>query len=239
MLFLTGHLGPVRTLAYAPGDASTLASASADPTLRPWNPLPRQNWATFRTEWDLTYPLVFSPDGGRLPTAARQGNLCIWDVAMEWPLVTLPLQGEAFVECVACLPDGERLVAAGMTLTRGWGRDWGVLELFRLGEPKSICHRRFGNNIRCLALSADGETLVVAGLNRGTVTLLSPEDFQQRRPDLGFFRGAAGCLALSSVGKACMAVGNGGVVELWDVSAGKRQALLKGHWGAVRALTYS
>src|SRR5262249_59350408 len=56
---------------------------------------------------------------------------------------------------------------------------------------------------------------------------------------IGIFRGAVGCLALSSGGNARMAVGTGPSVELWDIPAGKRQAVLRGHRGAVRALAFS
>jgi WD40 repeat protein len=238
MLVLRGHDSTVRALAYAPGDVSTLASASADGTVRLWNPLTRQNWATFRTEWGVSFPLAFSPDGGRLATAGRQGNLCVWDVAMERPLATLDLQQASPVVGAAFLPDGDRLVAAGQTGARlGEG---GLLELFRLSTRESIGYRRlFVGGIACLALSADGQTLVVAGNHLRTVTLLNPDDFQQQRPLIGIFRGAVGCLALSAAGKTQMAVGSGRVVELWDIAAGKRQAVLRGHRGAVQAVAFS
>jgi WD40 repeat protein len=238
MLVLTGHHGPVRALAYAPGDASTLASAGADGTLRLWNPLTRQNWATFGRQWNLSFPLTFSPDGGCLATTNWQGSLCLLDVAMERPLATLSLQQGSPLVSAAFLPDGDRLVAAGQTGARlGEG---GLLELFRLSTGESLGHRRlFVGGIVGLALSADGRTLAVAGNHHRTVTLLDPESFQPLRPLIGIFRGAVGCLALSSASQLQMAVGTGNVVELWETPAGKRRAVLKGHRSAVRALAFS
>jgi WD40 repeat protein len=238
MLVLTGHHGPIRALAYAPGDASTLASAGADGTVRLWNPLTRQNWATFHTQWHLSFPLAFSPDGGRLATANLPGGLCLWDVAMERPITTLSLQQLSPVVGAVFLPDGDRLVAAGQTGARlGEG---GLLELFRLSTRESLVHRRFFvGGIACMGLSADGQTLVLAGNHHRTVTLLDPENFQPRRPPIGIFRGAVGSLALSTAGNARMAVGTGPAIELWDIPAGKRQLVLRGHRGAVRALAFS
>src|SRR5262245_27357191 len=139
MLVLTGHQFPVRALAYAPGDACTLASASGDETVRLWNPLTRQNWATWWTEWGNSFPLAFSPDGGRLATAHLDG-LRLWDVAMERPITNFALRQASPVVGAAFLPDGDRLVVAGQTGERlGEG---GLLELFRLSTGESIAHRR-------------------------------------------------------------------------------------------------
>ena len=68
-----------------------------------------------------------------------------------------------------------------------------------------------------------------------SIDLITKDAYEPLRPLIGLFRGAVGCLSLSPAGGARLAVGTGTIVELWDATAGKRQALLKGHRREVRA----
>jgi WD40 repeat protein len=237
MLVLKGHLFPVRALAYAPGDASTLASASGDQTVRLWNPLTRQNWATFKTWWGTSFPLAFSPDGGRLATA-HLGGLGIWDVAMERLVTNFALQQASPAVGAAFLPDGDRLVAVGETGARlGEG---GLLELFRLSTRESLAHQRlFVGGISCMALSTDGQVLVVSGNHQRMVSVLETESFQLRWPPIPIYHGPVACLALSPAENLQMAVGTGKVIELREPPTFKPRTVLRGHRSAVQALAYS
>jgi len=78
---LEGHRGMVRTLAFSP-DGQTLASGSADKTIRFWpvGPGPVQPRRTF--EWPIggVYSLAFSPDGIVAAAAGDNGTIVVWDV---------------------------------------------------------------------------------------------------------------------------------------------------------------
>ena len=69
MRILSGHGSVVHRVAYAPNDPLTLASASNDGTVRLWNPLTGENWATFHEPGILPWALAFSSDGSLLATA--------------------------------------------------------------------------------------------------------------------------------------------------------------------------
>jgi hypothetical protein len=83
MRTLSGHEAAVTRLAYAPGDPLTLASASPDGTVRLWNPLTGQNWATFDDFGHQGHCLSFSPDGTSLASDGPAGGVGVWDVALQ------------------------------------------------------------------------------------------------------------------------------------------------------------
>ena len=84
MLVLCGHDGPIHALAYAPGDAATLASGSADGTVKLWNPAAGRPWATFRA-YRAAHALAFCPRGALLAAGdpLDMGAVTVWDVALE------------------------------------------------------------------------------------------------------------------------------------------------------------
>ncbi|NDC54647.1 MAG: hypothetical protein EBZ74_10260 [Planctomycetia bacterium] len=65
---------------------------------------------------------MFTPDGSRLVSAARDGTVRIWDVHLGHQLLTLDAQRDV-PEAVAIAPDGQRLVTA---LPDGTIRIWGL-----------------------------------------------------------------------------------------------------------------
>ncbi|KAJ7892933.1 WD40-repeat-containing domain protein [Mycena olivaceomarginata] len=68
---LTGHEGPVSTLAFSPSGANQLASGSWDRTVRVWNPLPLSA--------DVL-AVTFRPDGKELAASTLDGQITFFDV---------------------------------------------------------------------------------------------------------------------------------------------------------------
>ncbi|KAJ7185673.1 quinon protein alcohol dehydrogenase-like superfamily [Mycena filopes] len=78
---LTGHEGPVSTLAFSPSGANHLASGSWDRTVRVWNVFGRS-----RAVEPLALPsdvlaVTFRPDGKELAASTLDGQITIFDVA--------------------------------------------------------------------------------------------------------------------------------------------------------------
>lgn len=244
MLVLHGHTGPVHALAYAPGDAATLASSSADGTVKLWNPAAGRAWATFRTH-RAPDVLAFSPDGELLATGdPDEGALGLWDVALECHRASLWLARPSEVTAVAFLPDATGLIVGSHNRELGAS---GVLQWFRLPARDSVAFAPWWGGVECLAFSPDGRTLAVAGHLHRTVELLDLDEQLGRRrpvrqPRLWKFQPPIHCLAFapSAAGKPLtLAVAAGRGVELRDVVSGDKQAVLKGHRSEVRGIAFS
>ena len=75
-----GHGRVVYSLAYSP-DGKTLASASADYTVRLWNARNGKHIQTFTGHTDEVNSLAFSRDGKTLASASLDGTVLLWDLS--------------------------------------------------------------------------------------------------------------------------------------------------------------
>jgi WD40 repeat protein len=90
----------------------------------------------------------------------------------------------------------------------------------------------FGNRVRALAYSPNGARLAVAGRDSLQVrTAGGVIDLLRRGADVH-------CVAFCGAGRI-LAAGNGAEVQLWDVSARRVKATLRGHAERVRCLAVS
>lgn len=81
--FLTGHTGWVNSVVFSP-DGKTLASASADKTIRLWDVAESQPLgAPLTSHKDSVISVVFSPDGKTLASASKDGTVRLWVVDLN------------------------------------------------------------------------------------------------------------------------------------------------------------
>ena len=102
---------------------------------------------------DAPVALAFSPDGGRLVSAGRDGVAIVWDVATKKAFHTLKLKNAKMWRVgVALSPDGKTLATADNVEVKLWdlvtGREKAVLAVGRAGPV-------------CLDFSPDGKYLAV------------------------------------------------------------------------------
>ena len=103
--------------------------------------------------------------------------------------------------------------------------------------PVKVLFERELNSISCLALSADGRSLAVAGDDPFVLMLdaTSGKAIKQLEAD----RQDLTALTFSPDGKLLAAGTNRGNLLLWDTSSGKRIAERTGHRGAIRKIAFT
>ncbi|KAK3305099.1 WD40-repeat-containing domain protein, partial [Chaetomium strumarium] len=85
---LEGHSGPVYSVAWSP-DASRLASASGDNTVKIWDPATGQCVVTLEGHSGPVTSVAWSPDVSRLASASGDETVKIWDPATGQCVSTL------------------------------------------------------------------------------------------------------------------------------------------------------
>ncbi len=140
-----GHSGQIYSVAIS-SDGRTLASGSADNTIKIWNPLPQ----TFTGHSDEVYSVVFSPDGQTLASGSGDETIKLWNLATGELLHTFTGHSDA-ITSVAFSPDGQ-------TLASGSGDE--TIKLWNLSS-RELLHTFTGHSdaITSVAFSPDGQTL--------------------------------------------------------------------------------
>jgi len=222
-----GHTESVNSVAFTP-DGGTLASASADRTLKLWEVATGRQLRTLTGHTSYVNSVAFAPDGRTLASASWDNTLKLWDAVSGRELRTLNPYMQ-LQESVAFSPDGRMLASAGgddkITL---WDATSG-LELRTLKGHWSFIHS--------IAFSPDGRTLASASADR-TLKLWEAASGRELRT-LDGHADVVQSAAFSPDGRTLASGSEGGTIKLWDAAAGRELRTLKGHTDFVYSVAFS
>jgi WD40 repeat protein len=227
---LRGHTGPLTGVTYS-RDGRRLATSSLDQTVKVWDAVTGNEWATLRGHRDWVRGVAFSADGRRLASAGADALIKVWDPVKGEEILTLRGHTQG-VASVAFSPDGSRLAsAAGDQTIKLWDP---------VHEPDGPRYTAHTGPVVALIASPDGQFLYSAANPPA-----GAEVHCWRPATAGLVRTFEGSVApvnvltLSADGKLLAAGRNDGTLQVWEAATGRLVPGAIRHDGAVRGLAFT
>jgi WD40 repeat protein len=227
---LTSQGGAVDSVAFS-HDGKTLATGSADGTVRLWDVASHQPITTLTGHTGAVTSVAFSPDGTTLATGGADGIVRLWNVATYRPIRALTSH-DGRVNSVAFSPDGTTLATGSAD---GTVRLWDVATRRPTNGPPTS----HGDPVFGVAFGPGGATLATGNAD-GTVSLWDLVNGScSSGPTISDPRRATS-VGLSPDG-ATLAAGNAdGTIRLWDTATGSPTTRpLTGPAGPVASVAFS
>jgi WD40 repeat protein len=235
LLTLTGHTGPVSTVAFSP-NAALIAGGSSDKTVMIWDTSSGLLRQTLAGETEAVYSISFEPNGKRIASGGKDGVIAIRDTD-SGQRVGHPLRPEMTygwdvlpsVLSLAVSPDGTAIIAGYADATvKIWNEGAGLLLHVLNGHTDAVTS---------VVYSADGRT-ILSGSADGTVRTWDAATGMPLRA-LKTASAQISSVAISSDGRWIAAGGSGDAVVIWNATNLQQLHALSTQLSAVNALAFA
>ncbi|MBP5973083.1 hypothetical protein HW132_10135 [Brasilonema sp. CT11] len=224
---LENHTDKVLSVSFSP-DGKTLASASADHTIKLWDVATGKQKTTLTGHSDVVYSVSFSLDGKTLGSASADHTIKLWDVATGKQKTTLSGHS-GVVYSVSFSPDGKTLASASWDKTI---KLWDVAT----GEEQTTL-KGHSDEVESVSYSPDGKTLASASADH-TIKLWDVATGKQKTTLYGH-SSTVFSVSYSLDGKTLASASWDKTIILWDVATGKQKTTLYGHSYSVKSVAFS
>src|SRR6266478_2779264 len=224
---LTGHVDPVNSVAFSP-DGQTLASGSADKTIKLWNVTSGKEVLTLKGHTNTVFSVAFSPDGQTLASGSNDDTIKLWNVATGKEVRTLTGH-KTSVYSVAFSPDGQ-------TLASGSGDQ--TIKLWNVASRKEVrTLAGHAETVFGVAYSPNGQTLA-SGSYDDTIKLWNLVTGKELLTLTGHTE-AVYSVAFSPDGQTLASGSGDQTIKLWNLISGQVLHTLTGHTNGVTSVAFS
>ena len=221
--------GSIHTTAFSPVNASLVASAGDEHTIKLWH-LREDTVTTLRGHTDIVNAVAFSPDGRMLASGSDDYTLRLWDVRQKRQTAVLEhitARTRSPITAVAFSSDRQTLASAGVHV-----------KLWNVRNQQEIATLRYDEKWAfAVDFSPDGEQLAV-GYEDGSVKIWH---VQRRRVDATQQGDTKWLFSVkfSPNNQFLASGGYHGDIKLWDASGWRLHGTLRTHTGTVQDIAFS
>lgn len=224
---LTDHLSFINYLVISP-DGQTLASASADKTIKLWNLNTGHKKYTLTGHSSFVNYLVISPDGQKLASASADKTIKIWNLVTGQEIRTLKGHSN-YVNYLAISPDGQTLISSSADKTiKLWNIETGKEIRTLSGYTKYIDYFVISKDWQTIATGSADKIIKTWNLATGkeTHTLVGHAS-------------TVNFVAFSPDGQTLVSASADKTIKIWHLATGKEIRTLTGHSSFVNYVVIS